>query len=390
VRPGEGRLRRWWPFIAVVCGGGVSVLALLALLLAPPFAPRRTAQVDGLVALPAEDTVRGEVVAAAPAGGTATPRDRPNGDGGHATYRAAEPAATSEARHPPDETLVANPDPAAAGLAPPPTPRDATALLSALLMGVVEGLTEFLPISSTGHLILLGELIGFRGPPGKTFEIAIQFGAILAVIWIYRRTLWGIARGMWRPRTRERRYASNILLAFLPAMVLGATLHGPITGLLFTPVVVSVALILGGVAIILIERCRPPAWIHSVPEIGPLAALLVGLGQALAMVPGTSRSGATIIAALLIGVERRSAAEFSFVLAIPTMLAATAYSLWKARAALDVSDFGQIAVGLATSFAVALLVVRAVLAVIGRIGFAPFGWYRIALGTVMLAWLALR
>ncbi len=194
VRPGEGRLRRWWPFIAVVYGGGVSVLALLALLLAPPFAPRRTARVDGLVALPAEDTVRGEVVAAAPAGGTATPRDRPNGDGGHATYRAAEPAATSEARHPPDETPVANPDPAAAGLAPPP--RDATVLLSALLMGVVEGLTEFLPISSTGHLILLGELIGFRGPPGKTFEIAIQVGAILAVIWVYRWMLWDIARGM--------------------------------------------------------------------------------------------------------------------------------------------------------------------------------------------------
>jgi undecaprenyl-diphosphatase len=267
---------------------------------------------------------------------------------------------------------------------------DATALLSALLMGVVEGLTEFLPISSTGHLILLGELIGFRGPPGKTFEIAIQFGAILAVIWVYRWMLWDIARGMWRPQTRERDYASNILLAFLPAMVLGATLHGPITGLLFTPFVVSVALILGGIAIIAIERLRPPAWIHSVPEIGPLAALLVGLGQALAMIPGTSRSGATIIAALLIGVERRAAAEFSFVLAIPTMLAATVYSLWKARAALDVSAFGQIAVGLATSFVVALLVVRAVLAVIGRIGFAPFGWYRIALGTMMLAWLALR
>ncbi len=264
------------------------------------------------------------------------------------------------------------------------------ALLSALLMGVVEGLTEFLPISSTGHLILLGEVIGFEGPPGKTFEIAIQLGAILAVVWVYRATLWRVALGMWRPATAERYYATNILLAFLPAALLGATLHGPITRLLFTPWVVCAALILGGIAIILIERERPAPWIRSVAEIGPLAALLVGCGQALAMIPGTSRSGATIIAALLIGVERRAAAEFSFVLAIPTMLAATLYSLWKARAALDFSAAGQIAVGLVAAFVLALATVRWVLAVIGRIGFTPFGWYRIALGVVMLGWLALR
>lgn len=265
---------------------------------------------------------------------------------------------------------------------------DLTALASALLMGVVEGLTEFLPISSTGHLILLGGLIGFQGPPGKTFEISIQLGAIFAVMWIYRGLLWDLALRMWRPGP-QRFYAVNLALAFLPAAVIGATLHGPITSALFNPWVVCVALILGGIAIIAIERWRPAPSIRSVPEIGPLAALLIGVGQALAMIPGTSRSGATIIAALLIGVERRAAAEFSFVLAIPTMLAATGYSLWKARAALDVSAAGEIAVGFAAAFIVALVTVRLALAVIGRIGFTPFGWYRIVLGGVMLAALAM-
>lgn len=266
---------------------------------------------------------------------------------------------------------------------------DVAALLSALAMGVLEGLTEFLPISSTGHLILLGEVIGFKGPPGKVFEISIQLGAILAVIWIYRDLLLGLARGLWRPG-RERFYATSVLLAFLPAAVLGATLHKTITESLFNPYVVSVALILGGVAIILIERLRPAPSIASVPEIGPLAAVLVGFGQALAMVPGTSRSGATIITALLLGVERKAAAEFSFVLAIPTMLAATAYSLFKVRGEVEAGGLGQIAVGFVAAFVVALVTVRWVLAVIGRIGFTPFGWYRIALGAAMLLFLALR
>ncbi|GAA0599116.1 undecaprenyl-diphosphate phosphatase [Craurococcus roseus] len=261
---------------------------------------------------------------------------------------------------------------------------DPVALFSALLMGVVEGLTEFLPISSTGHLILIGDLIGFRGPPGKAFEISIQLGAILAVVWIYRKMLWSLARGMRRPG-RARDYVSNILLAFLPAMVIGATLHGTITERLFNPFVVSVALIVGGVVIILIEWLRPKPTIESVPEIGPLAALLIGFGQVLAMVPGTSRSGATIIAALLIGVDRRTAAEFSFILAIPTMLAATAFSLFKSWDEITPEGFDLIAVGFLTAFLVALVTVRTVLAVISRTGFAPFGWYRIALGSLMLA-----
>jgi undecaprenyl-diphosphatase len=159
---------------------------------------------------------------------------------------------------------------------------------------------------------------------------------------------------------------------------------------LFNPWVVSIALIVGGIAIIAIEKLRPAPSIHSVPEIGPLAAVLVGLGQALAMIPGTSRSGATIITALLIGVERRTAAEFSFMLAIPTMFAASFYSLWKVRAEIDPSAFGQIAVGFIAAFIVAFITVRAVLALIGRIGFTPFGYYRIALGGLMLLVLALR
>jgi undecaprenyl-diphosphatase len=266
---------------------------------------------------------------------------------------------------------------------------DVGSLLSALLMGIVEGLTEFLPISSTGHLILLGELIGFRGPPGKTFEISIQLGAILAVVVIYRTLLIDLALNVWKPGL-QRFYVINLVLAFLPAAIIGATLHSTITGALFNPWVVCVALIVGGIAIIAIERARPEATIRSVPEIGPLAAVLIGCGQALAMIPGTSRSGATIITALVIGVDRKTAAEFSFVLAIPTMVAATAYSLWKARAEIDVTAFGQIGVGFVAAFVVAYLTVRTVLAVIGRIGFTPFGWYRIGLGVVMLGVLALR
>jgi len=260
---------------------------------------------------------------------------------------------------------------------------------NALLMGVVEGLTEFLPISSTGHLILLGELIGFQGPPGKTFEIAIQLGAILAVTWVFRWTLIGLVAGLWRPG-RERYYVINLILAFLPTAVIGATLHRTITERLFDPYVVCAALIVGGIAIIAIERVRRDPAIHEPAAIGPLAALLIGCGQALAMIPGTSRSGATIIAALLVGCDRRTAAEFSFVLAIPTMVAATGYSLYKARDALDFAAAGQIGTGFAAAFVVAFVTVRVLLAVIGRIGFTPFGWYRIVLGLFMLGFLSQR
>lgn len=267
---------------------------------------------------------------------------------------------------------------------------DTAALLSAALMGVVEGLTEFLPISSTGHLILLGEAIGFRGPPGKMFEISIQLGAILAVAWLSRDVLWRIATRGWVPGTPARRYAERVLLAFLPALVLGATLYGPITQRLFSPAVVAAALILGGVVLVVIERRRRVPRIASVLEMDRRAALLIGFGQVLAMVPGTSRSAATIIVALLLGMQRRVAIEFSLMLAIPTVPAAAAYSLWQGRAELGDSGLGQIAVGFAASFVVALAVVRWTTAAIERIGFAPFGWYRIALGGLISVWLVLR
>ncbi|MCW8086692.1 undecaprenyl-diphosphate phosphatase [Sabulicella glaciei] len=262
-------------------------------------------------------------------------------------------------------------------------------MLDAILMGILEGLTEFLPVSSTGHLILLGELIGFEGPPGKVFEISIQLGAILAVIWLFRARLLALARRAWLPGTDERALAVNLLLAFLPAMVIGATLHGTITRMLFNPWVVCFALIAGGIAIIVIERKVRVPTIRTLEEMGPGAALLIGFGQVLAMIPGTSRSGATIITALLCGVERKAAAEFSFLLAIPTMLAAAAFSLFKVRDELSADGLGLIAVGFVAAFLVALVTVRLVMAFIARIGFTPFGWYRIAVGLVMLLVLSL-
>lgn len=262
-------------------------------------------------------------------------------------------------------------------------------MFDAILMGIVEGLTEFLPISSTGHLILLGELIGFQGPPGKVFEVGIQLGAILAVVVLFRARILSLLRGAFVRSSDERAVSLNLLLAFLPAMVIGATLHGTITRVLFNPWVVCTALIIGGIAIIAIERrIREPS-IRTLEEMGPVAALLIGCGQVLAMIPGTSRSGATIIAALLCGVERKAAAEFSFLLAIPTMLAATAYSLLKARHELSADGMALIAVGFATAFLVALATVKLVMAFISRIGFTPFGWYRIALGVIMLVVLSL-
>lgn len=266
---------------------------------------------------------------------------------------------------------------------------DLTSALHALLLGIVEGATEFIPVSSTGHLILVIDLLGFAAPPGRSFEIVIQLGAILAVTAIYFGKLWRLAFGMFTDR-EARLYVRNLLLAFLPALVIGATLYGPITELLFSPWVVSAALILGGIAIILIERLRGEPTTLRVEAITPGVALAIGFFQALAMIPGTSRSGATIIGALLLGVARPVAAEFSFVLAIPTMFAATVYSLYRNWSVLTWDGAGLIAIGFVSAFVVAFIVVRAVLAVIARIGFTPFGYYRIAVGLVMLAILTTR
>lgn len=257
-------------------------------------------------------------------------------------------------------------------------------ILSAVFLGLVEGLTEFIPVSSTGHLILLIDLLGFRGPPGKVFEVMIQLGAILAVCVVYFEKLWGLFINLPRAPT-ARRFAAGIVVAFLPAAILGASLHGFIKGVLFSPWVVCAALIVGGIVILVIERRLPPPRHHESDGLPPLLCLKIGLFQALALVPGVSRSGATIIGALLLGVERRAAAEFSFFLAIPTMLGAFIYDAYKNWANIQAAEGGMtlIATGFIAAFLAALVIVRGVLGFIARHGFAPFAWYRIALGSLI-------
>jgi undecaprenyl-diphosphatase len=261
--------------------------------------------------------------------------------------------------------------------------------VGAIVLGIVEGLTEFLPVSSTGHMILIGDLLGFQGPPGRVFEIVIQLGAILAICLLYAGKLTRIAIDL-PTSASARRFVFLILLAFLPALVLGATLHGFIKSVLFSPWVVSIALIVGGIAILIIERMRPAPKYTTIEEFTPAFAFKVGLCQTIAMIPGVSRSGATILGAVLLGAERRTAAEFSFILAIPTMLAATVYDLYKNWSTLDFAGSEIILIGFVFAFITALVVVRAFLAYIGRHGFAPFGWYRIVIGSLMLVFLFAR
>lgn len=255
-------------------------------------------------------------------------------------------------------------------------------IAQAILLGVVEGLTEFLPVSSTGHLILAGWLLGFDGPPGKVFEVAIQLGAIVAVSILYFRRLWRVAAAL-PTSPAARRFALALLLGFLPAMVLGALFHGFIKGVLFSPWVVVTSLVLGGVAILLIERARPNASIARAEDIPLGRALAVGFCQALAMIPGVSRSGATILGGVLLGLERRAAAEFSFFLAIPTMLAATVYNLYKNQALLTLADVEIILVGFVSAMLTAMIVVEGLLRWLQRHTFEVFGWYRIAVGLIM-------
>lgn len=281
--------------------------------------------------------------------------------------------------------------------------------LQSILLGVVEGLTEFLPVSSTGHLILLIDILKFKGPEGKVFEIAIQLGAILAICWLFRQKLIHVVASIAKdlPRaiartssaagrrrrlkiTKEMHFALCILLAFLPSAILGVLFHDFIKHYLFSPYVVCTSLILGGIIILMVEREHIEPTYKKVDKFPLRLALYIGLCQALAMIPGTSRSGATIIGALLLKVERKAAAEFSFFLAIPTMLSATAYDLYKNAATLDSSGMELIAVGFVSAFIAALLVVRWLMRFISTHGFALFGWYRIALGSLMLALLSLR
>ncbi len=260
--------------------------------------------------------------------------------------------------------------------------------LQVVVLGVLEGLTEFIPVSSTGHLILMESALGFHGPPGRVFEIAIQLGAILAVVVIYFRRLLDVLLGLPRDPA-ARHFTIAILLAFLPAAVVGVLAHDFIKSVLFSPWVVAVSLIVGGLAILAIERMRPVASYHSVERLPLSRALAIGVVQCLAMVPGVSRSGATIMGALLLGVDRRTAAEFSFFLAIPTMFGATVYDLYKNRATLDFHDGTLIGVGFVVAFLAALVVVRWLVDFVARHGFAVFAWYRIALGCLSLAVLGL-
>lgn len=263
-----------------------------------------------------------------------------------------------------------------------------TVAWKATVLGVVEGLTEFLPVSSTGHLIVAGRLLGFGSPQ---LEIFIQLGAMLALTWVYRTRLVGLARDLGH-RPAARLVVLKVLVAFLPAAVVGLLTHDWIEEHLFRPAFVAAALIVGG-AIILVAD--PPGERRGTEDIEQMTfgqALAVGAGQTLSLLPGVSRSGATIVAGLLAGLERRAALDFSFLLALPTMYAACLFALWKARHALaNDSDLAlAMGVGFVAAYLSALVVIRAFLQYVGRHSLQPFGWYRIAAGAVVLAWLASR
>jgi len=253
----------------------------------------------------------------------------------------------------------------------------------AVVLGIVEGLTEFLPVSSTGHLIIAGQLLGFSDDKAKVFEIFIQSGAMLAVVWEYRARFTGLLFGL-RREPAARRLAVNLAVAFLPAALLGLVFAGLIKQHLFHAVPVAVAFIGGGLIILWVERRPRPARVASVDEMTWLDALKVGLAQCVALVPGTSRSGATIIGGMLFGLSRRAATEFSFFLAVPTLIAAGVYDLYKHRALLEAADLGIFAVGFGVSFVAAFFCVRWLLRYVTSHDFTPFAWYRIAFGAAVL------
>ncbi|MBU0753125.1 MAG: undecaprenyl-diphosphate phosphatase [Gammaproteobacteria bacterium] len=263
---------------------------------------------------------------------------------------------------------------------------DPTLLLHALILGIVEGLTEFLPVSSTGHLILAGDLLGFNDERGKLFEIVIQSGAILAVCWEYRQRLAAVIGGLPREPAAQR-FVLNLFIAFLPLAILGLLFGKIIKATLFNPVAVATAFIVGAFVILWAEKREHTIRIESVDDLSPIDALKLGLAQACALIPGTSRSGATIIGGLLFGLSRKAATEFSFFLAIPTLLAATAYQLYKERHLLSADDLGMWAVGFVAAFASAFLCVRWLLRYISSHDFTIFAWYRIAFGiAVLVTW----
>lgn len=264
---------------------------------------------------------------------------------------------------------------------------DVILLLKALLLGVIEGLTEFLPISSTGHLILASAWLEFNRPEAKTFEVVIQLGAILSVCWHFRERLSTVAMTLTREAS-SRRFAVRLLVAFLPAAVLGLLLHGFIKQVLFSPLIVAWALLIGGVVILMIERWAPPPRVQTIDEISFGDALKIGFAQSLALIPGVSRSGATIMGAMLLGVSRSCATEFSFFLAIPVMFAATVFDVYKSWHELSLGALPMFAVGFVFAFLSALLTIRFLLRFVASNSFVPFAWYRIGFGALLLWFLS--
>jgi undecaprenyl-diphosphatase len=260
-------------------------------------------------------------------------------------------------------------------------------IITAVILGIVEGATEFLPVSSTGHLILAGNALGFVGPRADAFEIIIQLGAILAVVWLYRRLLWRVAHeGIAVPASRQ--LLAALFVAFLPAAIVGLLTHHWITAHLFTPPVVIGAFVIGGVIILAVERWRPAPRIETVMAIGTRTALWIGIAQLCSLIPGVSRSGATIMGALVAGVDRPAAAEFSFLLAIPVMVAATGLELWESRHLLSSADVEILVIGFVVAFASALVVVRWLVRFVSHRSFDVFAWYRIAFGLALIVLLA--
>ena len=261
---------------------------------------------------------------------------------------------------------------------------------TAVILGIVEGITEYLPVSSTGHLILATELLGFDQKAWEVFNIAIQPGAILAIVVLYWRTCWDVTKGFFALDAGALAFIRNLLVAFFPAVLLGLAFGDTIELMLGNAELVAWSLIIGGFAILVVEKYAKPVEAGGVAAVSFKTSVAIGLVQCLAMIPGVSRSGATILGAMSFGVDRKTAAEFSFFLALPTLTGATVYKLYKARNELTADDFGLIGIGSVVSFIVAVVVVKAFISVVTRYGFGPFAWYRIAAGIAALVWLYAR
>jgi undecaprenyl-diphosphatase len=259
-------------------------------------------------------------------------------------------------------------------------------LIKTVILGLIEGLTEFIPVSSTGHLILAADWMHFNIPSATLFEIIIQLGAILAVCWLYRARLFNVVLHL--NRAEERRFVYKLIVAFIPAGIVGLTFHHIITTVLFSPVIVAVMLVLGGIAIWATEKWKAPPAVHTIEDISMRCAFLIGCAQALSVIPGTSRSGATIVGGLLLKLDRKTATEFSFFLAIPTMFAATIYDFIKNMHAVGRHDLMLIGIGFVTAFFAGLAAVKFFIGFVGKHDMVPFAWYRMAIGALML-WLYL-